>query len=82
MVYKTVLIAISMLDKSCEAIAKNRLQNTLKGTPKKSASHGKLYLLMTLGESEPLDVLPHTVKKTIEFIDDYIVENEKQHVNL
>ena len=39
---------------------------------------GKLYLIpTTLGESNPLDVLPHTVKRTIELIDCYIVENEK-----
>lgn len=39
---------------------------------------GKLYLIpVTLGESHPFDVLPETVKRTIEFIDDYIVENEK-----
>ena len=39
---------------------------------------GKLYLIpTTLGDSNPLDVLPHTVKRTIELIDCYIVENEK-----
>ena len=39
---------------------------------------GKLYLIpTTLGESDPMDVLPQTVKRTIDFIDDYIVENEK-----
>ncbi|MBL7887885.1 MAG: SAM-dependent methyltransferase [Flavobacterium sp.] len=39
---------------------------------------GKLYLIpVTLGESNPFDVLPETVKRTIEFIDYYIVENEK-----
>jgi len=39
---------------------------------------GKLYLIPTmLGESNPLDVLPHTVKRAIELIDCYIVENEK-----
>lgn len=39
---------------------------------------GKLYLIpTTLGESNPIDVLPHTVKRAIEFIDCYIVENEK-----
>lgn len=39
---------------------------------------GKLYLIpTTLGENNPLDVLPHTVKRTIELIDNYIVENEK-----
>lgn len=39
---------------------------------------GKLYLIpTTLGEMNPEDVLPHTVKRTIDFIDHYIVENEK-----
>jgi 16S rRNA (cytidine1402-2'-O)-methyltransferase len=39
---------------------------------------GKLYLIpTTLGESNPMDVLPQTVKRTIELIDFYIVENEK-----
>lgn len=39
---------------------------------------GKLYLIpTTLGESDPMNVLPQTVKRTINFIDDFIVENEK-----
>ena len=39
---------------------------------------GKLYLIpITLGESNPEDVLPQTVKRAIDFIDCYIVENEK-----
>ena len=39
---------------------------------------GKLYLIpTTLGESNPDDVLPQTVKRAIQFIDHYIVENEK-----
>ncbi len=39
---------------------------------------GKLYLIpITLGESDPNDILPQTVKRAIEFIDCYIVENEK-----
>lgn len=39
---------------------------------------GKLYLIpTTLGEMNPHDVLPQTVKRAIDFIDDYIVENEK-----
>ena len=39
---------------------------------------GKLYLIpITLGESDPLDVLPQTVKRAIDCIDCYIVENEK-----
>ena len=46
----------------------------MKATPFK----GKLYLIpITLGESDPLDVLPQTVKRVIDFIDDFIVENEK-----
>jgi len=37
-----------------------------------------LYLIpTTLGDNEPLEVLPISVKKIIEHIDDYIVENEK-----
>ena len=44
----------------------------------KSTTLGKLYLIpITLGDNEPLDVLPITIKRTIDFIDDYIVENEK-----
>ena len=40
--------------------------------------HGKLYLIpTTLGDSNPLDVLPIQVKQTIERIDTFIVENEK-----
>ena len=39
---------------------------------------GKLYLIpTTLGESTPEDVLPQTVKRAIDFIMDYVVENEK-----
>lgn len=39
---------------------------------------GKLYLIpTTLGENEPLEVLPISIKRTIEDIDIYIVENEK-----
>jgi 16S rRNA (cytidine1402-2'-O)-methyltransferase len=39
---------------------------------------GKLYLIpTTLGEMNPDDVLPQTVKRAIDFIDYYIVENEK-----
>lgn len=30
-----------------------------------------------MGECDPLAVLPYTVKRTIELLDDYIVENEK-----
>ena len=39
---------------------------------------GKLYLIpTTLGESDPNDVLPASIGRTIDFIDNYIVENEK-----
>lgn len=39
---------------------------------------GKLYLIpTTLGDTAPLEVLPISVKKVIEMVDDYIVENEK-----
>lgn len=39
---------------------------------------GKLYLIpTTLGEGDPMDVLPQIIKRTIDFIDYYIVENEK-----
>lgn len=39
---------------------------------------GKLYLIpTTLGEMQPEDVLPQTIKRSIDFIDHYIVENEK-----
>jgi 16S rRNA (cytidine1402-2'-O)-methyltransferase len=43
-----------------------------------TTTKGKLYLIpTTLGECDPLAVLPFTVKRTIELLDDYIVENEK-----
>ncbi|WP_367754778.1 SAM-dependent methyltransferase [Flavobacterium sp. WC2430] len=39
---------------------------------------GKLYLIpTTMGDCDPMDVLPQTVKRTIDFIDHYIVENDK-----
>lgn len=39
---------------------------------------GKLFLIpTTLGDTEPLEVLPISVKKVIEQIDHFIVENEK-----
>jgi 16S rRNA (cytidine1402-2'-O)-methyltransferase len=39
---------------------------------------GKLYLIpTTLGENEPLEVMPYSVKKMVELIDHFIVENEK-----
>jgi 16S rRNA (cytidine1402-2'-O)-methyltransferase len=45
---------------------------------KPATLQGKLYLIpTTLGEMNPQDVLPQTVKRAIDFIDDYIVENEK-----
>jgi len=45
---------------------------------KAATSYGKLYLIpTTLGEMNPEDVLPQTIKRSIDFIDHYIVENEK-----
>lgn len=42
------------------------------------AEKGKLYLIpTTLGENEPLEVLPISIKRAIENINHYIVENEK-----
>lgn len=39
---------------------------------------GKVYLIpTTLGDNAPLEVLPISIKRTIEDIDHYIVENEK-----
>jgi len=39
---------------------------------------GKLYLIpTTLGDNAPLEVLPISVKKIVESVDNYIVENEK-----
>jgi 16S rRNA (cytidine1402-2'-O)-methyltransferase len=44
----------------------------------KTKPKGKLYLIpTTLGENEPLEVLPISIKRAIENIDYYIVENEK-----
>ncbi|MBU3027103.1 MULTISPECIES: SAM-dependent methyltransferase [Zobellia] len=41
-------------------------------------NQGKLYLIpTTLGDNEPLEVLPISIKQAIEQIDHYIVENEK-----
>lgn len=43
-----------------------------------SRPKGKLYLIpSTLGDNEPLEVLPISIKRAIEDIDYYIVENEK-----
>ena len=45
---------------------------------KPTPSLGKLYLIpTTLGDGDPMDVLPQTIKRAVELIDDYIVENEK-----
>ncbi|CAM1350210.1 MULTISPECIES: SAM-dependent methyltransferase [Tenacibaculum] len=39
---------------------------------------GKLYLIpTTLGDTEPLEVMPLSVKKVVEQLDHFIVENEK-----
>ena len=43
-----------------------------------STTKGKLYLIpTTLGDNEPLEVLPLSVKQAVERIDHYVVENEK-----
>ncbi|WP_178988071.1 SAM-dependent methyltransferase [Winogradskyella schleiferi] len=43
-----------------------------------SSPKGKLYLIPTrLGDSPPLEVLPISIKKIVEDLDYYIVENEK-----
>lgn len=43
-----------------------------------STTKGKLYLIPTrLGDNPPLEVLPISIKRTIEDLDYYIVENEK-----
>lgn len=39
---------------------------------------GKLYLIpTTLGENEPLEVMPYSVKTIVESLNHYVVENEK-----
>ena len=39
---------------------------------------GKLYLIpTTMGECDPMDVFPQTIKRSIELLDHYIVENDK-----
>jgi len=39
---------------------------------------GKVYLIpVTLGDNAPLEVLPISIKRTVENIDHYVVENEK-----
>ena len=43
-----------------------------------NSSFGKLYLIpTTLGDSAPLEVLPISIKRAVENIDNYIAENEK-----
>lgn len=43
-----------------------------------TTAFGKLYLIpTTLGEMNPEEVLPITIKRTIEFLEHYVVENEK-----
>jgi 16S rRNA (cytidine1402-2'-O)-methyltransferase len=45
---------------------------------KAASNYGTLYLIpTTLGDTEPFEVLPLTIKRTVEGIDHYIVENEK-----
>ena len=47
-------------------------------TKGRNNSFGKLYLIpTTLGDNEPLEVLPISIKGAIEKIDHYIAENEK-----
>ena len=44
----------------------------------KNGKTGNVYLIpSTLGDMEPLEVLPISIKQTIEQLDYYIVENEK-----
>ena len=46
--------------------------------PRPSLVAGKVYLIpTTLGDNAPLEVMPISIKRTIENIDHYIVENEK-----
>lgn len=45
---------------------------------KNKSGSGRLFLIpTTLGDNEPLEVLPISIKQAIEHIDHYIVENEK-----
>ena len=45
---------------------------------KTSALLGKLYLIpTTMGDCDPMDVLPQTIKRCIDLIDYYVVENDK-----
>ncbi len=34
-----------------------------------------------MGDCDPMDVLPQTIKRSIDFIDHYIVENKKRPEN-
>lgn len=44
----------------------------------KNSNYGNLYLIpTTLGDNEPLEVLPISVKKVVEQVNYFIVENEK-----
>ncbi len=46
--------------------------------PAQMYPNGKLYLIpTTLGDNAPLEVLPISIKRTMEHLRDYIVENEK-----
>ncbi|SCY06755.1 16S rRNA (cytidine1402-2'-O)-methyltransferase [Nonlabens sp. Hel1_33_55] len=43
-----------------------------------SQPYGTLYLIpVTLGDVDPLEVMPISIKRIVELVDDYIVENEK-----
>ena len=45
---------------------------------KSPSEYGPLYLIpTTLGDTEPLEVLPLTIKRTVEQVNHFIVENEK-----
>jgi 16S rRNA (cytidine1402-2'-O)-methyltransferase len=45
---------------------------------KSSPLLGKLYLIpTTMGDCDPMDVLPQTIKRCVDLIDYYIVENDK-----
>lgn len=45
---------------------------------KSTALLGKLYLIpTTMGDCDPMDVLPQTIKRAIDCIDYYVVENDK-----
>jgi 16S rRNA (cytidine1402-2'-O)-methyltransferase len=47
-------------------------------TPSEYGKYGKLYLIPTLlGETEPLEVLPISIKRVIEELNHFVVENER-----